>query len=148
MSPSSKICQAWSPNFWKVLQCTRDSPTVVLRESPAKPVGWNYPSMNWVCATSMLVALGVGASGMTMTVGTLLCTVLEYWGSYWYWRLQKMMPAFMTFLFIGRSCSLILTHHCKHRESVGGWSKGLLNARGPPQGGLVPVVHLVHSDLF
>jgi len=35
-----------------------------------------------------------------------------------------------------------------HQENVGAWSKVVLNAPGPPRGVVVPVVHLVHSDLF
>jgi len=34
----------------------------------------------------------------------------------------------------------------RHQENVGAWSKGVLNAPGPPRGVVVPLVHLVHSD--
>jgi len=57
-----------------------------------------------------------------------------------------MIPAFMRFLFTGRSCSLILTLPCQYRESVKAGSKGVLNGHGPQYGAVVPVVHLVHSD--
>ena len=34
----------------------------------------------------------------------------------------------------------------RHQENVGEWSTVVLNAAGPPRGGVVLVVHLIHSD--